>query len=277
MISIYKARAMMGFLALSVGIGIAGIVSSVGTDKTVKTDELNENKPTEASTLYSSTEDIEGEVNYYNKDWLPKEEIADAYEKEAKDAVILVHTEEDDSFMNVEYVEPTPEPTVEPTPEPEEAVEVVTPVPTETPEPTPEPTAVPTRPAENTSVSGTDLVAAASDEALLTCVVATESGYDYDEMLAVASVVVNRCNSKGTSMYSVVTAPYQFSVYSSGILQSALERYNAGNVNESAHNAAVYVLNNGPTVSYCAFRMYYQGIENDFPNGEKIGTTWFHN
>lgn len=275
MISIYKARAMMGFLALSVGIGIAGIVSSVGADKAVKTGEVNENKPTEASTLYSSTEDIEGEVNYYNREWLPKEEIADAYEKEVKDAIILVHTEEDDSFMNVEYVEPTPEPT--PEPEVEEVVEVVTPVPTEIPEPTPEPTAVPTKPAETPSVSGTDLVAAASDEALLTCIVATESGYDYDEMLAVASVVINRCNSKGASMYSVVTAPYQFSVYSSGILQSALEKYNAGNINESAHNAAVYVLNNGPTVSYGGFRMYYQGIENDFPDGEKIGTTWFHN
>ncbi len=275
MISVYKARAMMGFLALSVGIGVAGIVSSVGTDKKAETDELTENKPTEVSTLYSSTEDIEGEVSYDNKNWLPKEEIADAYEKEAKDAVILVHTEEDDSFMNVEYVEPTPEPT--PEPEEEEAAEVVTPVPTETPEPTPEPTAVPTKPAEETSSNGSELVAAASDEALLTCIVATESGYDYDEMLAVASVVINRCNSKGVSMYSVVTAPYQFSVYSSGILQSALEKYNSGNINESAHNAALYVLNNGPTVSYGGFRMYYQGIENDFPNGEKIGTTWFHN
>ena len=177
----------------------------------------------------------------------------------------------------------TPLPTNTPTPTPM-PTSTPTPTPTNTPTPTPTPTNTPTPTPTQGPIyqpsgggNGSDLVGSVDDEVLLTCLIATESGSDYNEMLAVASVVVNRCTYSGSSMYSVITAPNQFYVYAYGYLENAIENYLNGTKSyTNAHNAAVEVLTNGPTVSYRYFKAYYSGIENVYPGGERIGATWFH-
>lgn len=221
--------------------------------------------------------DYNGTVAFLNADYVNVDGIADrsgdVFTAGVAGITVADANASDDELLitpiptNTPTPTPTPEPTATPTPEP-------------TATPTPEPTATPTSapiytPSEPTG--GSDIVANVSDEVLLTCLIATESGSDYEEMLAVGSVVINRCNSRGQSMYEVITAPYQFTVYGSGILANAIEAYQSGSRSYAdAHRAAVEILNGGPTVSYRNFRGYYNGIENDFPGGEKIGTTWFH-
>jgi spore germination cell wall hydrolase CwlJ-like protein len=179
---------------------------------------------------------------------------------------------------------PTLEPTATPTAEPT-ATPTVEPTATPTAEPTATPTVTPTEapvatatPIPETVEASSDIVKTATNEQLLTCVIVTEAGEsDYSEMLAVASVVINRMNNNGASMYSVVTQPGQFGVYSNGSLAKALESYISGSKSYStAHQAAVEVINGGATVSYTSFNAYSSYMESSQPDGEKIGNTWFY-
>lgn len=216
--------------------------------------------------------DYNGTVAYVNADYVSVDGITDRSD-EVFTAGVAGMTVPSGTGMEGELLI-TPLPTNTPTPTP-------SPTPTNTPTPTPSPTPtntpVPEYVPSEPSGDGSDIVASVSDEVLLTCLIATESGYDYTEKLAVGSVVINRCNGRGQTMYEVITAPYQFSVYGSGILANAIENYLNGTRDYTdAHNAALEVLNGGPTVSYQGFRAYYSGIENDLPGGERIGATWFH-
>ncbi|MGN0164595.1 MAG: cell wall hydrolase [Lachnospiraceae bacterium] len=217
--------------------------------------------------------DYNGTVAFMNSKYVVVDGIADRSSDVFTAGIAGMTVSSGDSSDNELLITPLPTntPTPTPTPSPE-------PTATPTPTPSPEPTATPVPEyVPSNGSDGNDLVASVSDEVLLTCLIATESGEDYEEMLAVGSVVINRCNGRGQSMYDVITAPYQFTVYGDGILENAIRAYLDGTRSyTNAHNAALEILNGGPTVSYASFRMYYSGIEYDFPGGEKIGTTWFH-
>lgn len=187
----------------------------------------------------------------------------------------------DDTALTTGIITPiptaTPTATPVPTEEPEpEVVEEEEPEPEVVEEEEPEPVITETPAYVGGSVeSGSEY----SNEQLLTCLVYTEASPDYEEQKAVASVVLNRMSRSGDSMWGVITAPYQFGVYSNGSLQRALNLYSEGGWNskmDSAHDAALAILNGGSTVPYYGFCANYSGVENDYPGGQVIGATYFH-
>ena len=193
----------------------------------------------------------------------------------------IVETEKEEEVIT-DIITPIPTPTNTPTPTPTNTP-TPTPKPTNTPAPTstPKPTATPkptSKPSSGSSVPASAASGNYSNEMLLSCIVYTEAGPNTDEMRAVASVVVNRMNNQGKSMWAVVSAPYQFGVYSSGSLQRALNNYNTLLNNsrmQMAHSAAVYVLTNGVTGSYTGFNYYSESFAAAHPNGAHIGGSWF--
>ncbi len=169
----------------------------------------------------------------------------------------------------------TPIPTATNTPLP-----TATPIPTSTPKPTatstPKPTATST-PKPTATLVPQSSECPYSDELLLFGIVATEPSPNYEEQKAAASVVINRMRNSGKSMYEIVSAPYQFTVFASGRLYKAIETYKSGKYPvyyDQCMQAAREVLANGPTVPYTGFCTYYPGIETVKP-GEKIGVIWF--
>lgn len=111
---------------------------------------------------------------------------------------------------------PTPTPTVAPTP---------TPQPTPTPLPTPTPTVAPTplptltplpTPSPVPTAATTNLVEVDSVTDLYLKIVAAEAGaqWGYDGCLMIAQVIVNRART--SDLYSVLTAPDQFTPYWTG-------------------------------------------------------------
>ncbi len=125
----------------------------------------------------------------------------------------------------------------------------------------------------------------ASDEDLLTALIYTESGDDYDEMVGVACVVINRMNKTGDSMYDVLYAKGQFTVAANGSLARAYEKWVNKSYSSSvswrwerANKAAKHVLANGSgDFDYLFFRMYSAYYENYYEKSVVIGTTIFHN
>lgn len=312
MINEVKTKIMLAILTVCMAVGISGIV--VGLIP-VKNNTTNDNSAVTAQgditetppELLTNTMDINGELppaedGYTKVDVgepvaVPSEDEIKAEEEAEKAAKLTTAKSQTASESSEEVLvgdlleqpedilpdptntpiptatpiptsTPTPELTAEPTSTPEPTA---TPLPTATPEPT-------STPIPETAVASSDIVKSATNEQLLTCVIVTEAGEsDYSEMLAVASVVINRMNRNGASMYSVITQAGQFGVYSNGSLARALEAYISGSRSYStAHQAALEVMNGGPTVSYTSFNSYSTYMESSQPSGEKIGNTWFY-
>ena len=95
-------------------------------------------------------------------------------------------------------------------------------------------------------------------------------------MLAAGSTVLNRMITRKQNMWTVITAPYQYSVYASGALQKAINTMLA---NDSAYptqrKAARELLANGPTIPYIGFQFYSEALVAKRPDGIKIDNVWF--
>ena len=226
----------------------------------------------------------EDSIGYIKKEYVSvsgKGSASDLFTASAAYAGVVGQEKEEEVITDIITPIPTPTNTPTPTPSPK-PTNTPTPKPTSTPAPTstPKPTATP-KPATSSSgstVSGSATSGNYSNEMLLSCIVYTEAAPNVDEMRAVASVVVNRMNNQGKSMWAIVSAPYQFGVYSSGSLQSALNSYNTLLNNsrmQMAHSAAVYVLTNGVTCPYTGFNYYSESFAAAHPNGAHIGGSWF--
>lgn len=228
---------------------------------------------------YSSDEwaaiSYKGEIAFVSMDCVTVDGLADRSEDVFTAGVagmsVASAAEEAEVFITpLPTATPTPTPTNTPTPSPTN-----TPAPTNTTAPKKNSSGATYVPSQGTGGTSLDSI---SDEVLLTCLVATESGSLYEERLAVASVVVNICNKTGKSMFQVISAPNQFSVYAGGQLQRAVNNYLSGaNKYPECHRAAVEVLTKGPTVKWTNFwAWYYQQTRPNFQtDGEKIGATWF--
>lgn len=95
-----------------------------------------------------------------------------------------------------------------------------------------------------------------SDRDLICAIVSAESDQSYDDALAVASVILNRCeapnwiNSHGTNPVSQATAPNQFVVYQSG----SYKKYTNGNAPNTVQQAVDDALNGVRNNEYLSFR-----------------------
>ncbi len=178
---------------------------------------------------------------------------------------------------------PTPKPTSTPTPKP-----TSTPTPKPTGTPTPKPTSTPTLEPTSTPTPSTTVPKVpedASDEDLLTALIYTESGDDFEEMKGVACVVINRMKQTNDSMYDVLYAPGQFTVAAKGTLANAYARWVGKAYSDStewrwerANEAAKYVLANGSgDFDYLFFRLYKDDYADYYEKYVVIGSTLFHN
>lgn len=95
-----------------------------------------------------------------------------------------------------------------------------------------------------------------SDKDLIYAIVSAESDKSYDDALAVASVILNRCeapnwvSSHGTNPVSQATAPNQFVVYQSG----SYKQYTNGNAPDTVQQAVDDALNGVRNNEYLSFR-----------------------
>lgn len=96
----------------------------------------------------------------------------------------------------------------------------------------------------------------AEDYDLICSIVAAESDQGYDDALAVASTILNRCetsnwiNAHGTNPVAQATAPNQFVVYQHG----AYKRYTNGNAPDTVKTAVMDALNGVRNHDYLSFR-----------------------
>lgn len=96
----------------------------------------------------------------------------------------------------------------------------------------------------------------AEDYDLICSIVAAESDQGYDDALAVASTILNRCETSnwvaahGTSPVAQATAPNQFVVYQHG----AYKRYTNGNAPDTVKTAVMDALNGVRNHDYLSFR-----------------------
>ena len=80
--------------------------------------------------------------------------------------------------------------------------------------------------ADGAKIRGSELAASASDQVLLAAIIECETGQDYDALLAVATVILNRVSSPrfGNTISEVIYATNQFAPVVLGSLDSVLSR-----------------------------------------------------